>query len=175
MRPEKEPLYRKENKLVRNYRGDKGGDFRHERHSKKMKEFEGSHRSMGGNKQRGLDYTPLYRFLVSRVGRDWDEVYSEAHSRLDKDEPIFLIVALEPADRRDAVRTGESSLWSGLYVDDNNILQKVNPDLTVDDFLQDCNCCTLTFNGQVAPRPEYLNAKPSDNTPQDPIKEPTES
>ena len=44
---------------------------------------------MHGIKQHGLDYTPLYKFLLFKVGRKWDEVYSEAIARLDKKNQFF--------------------------------------------------------------------------------------
>jgi len=49
--------------------------------------------SMHGRQQRGLDYTPLFFFLLSKIGQHWDEVYSEAISRLDRPDPIFWMVA----------------------------------------------------------------------------------
>lgn len=148
----KAPLYRKDNKTARGYRGDKGGDYRHARHTKQAhldEQNEITRQSIKSKVERGRDYTPLFRFLLSRVGKDWDDVYSEAISRLDKKEPVFWMVALHEEDRRETVRLGESSYWSGLYVDDSNLLQKVNPDFTKEDFCPYCTCCTHTFNGEV--------------------------
>ncbi len=54
----------------------------------------------------GLDHTPLYKFLLSKVGQDWDDIYSEAVAWLDKDEPIFRLVALQPEDGERYMRTG---------------------------------------------------------------------
>ena len=34
--------------------------------------------------QRGLDYTPLLHCMLSKVEQNWDAVYSEAHSRLNR-------------------------------------------------------------------------------------------
>jgi hypothetical protein len=100
MNRDKKPLWRKENKLALHYRGNTGGEFRYSRHTKGDKK-----EGMGGKKQRGVDYTPLFKFLLSKVGQNWDSVYSEAISRL-----------------------GESSNYSCLFVDDNGILQLVDPD-----------------------------------------------
>lgn len=95
-----------------------------------------------------LDYTPLYKFLLSKVGQDWDKIHSEAISRLDKEEPIYHLVALfNKSEEKDYVRCGESSYYSGLFVDENNFLQKVNPNLKNEDMYPSCNCCTHTFNG----------------------------
>lgn len=102
---------------------------------------------MHGKQRRGLDYTPLFMFLLSRVGSDWDSVYREAVERLDRPEPIFWLVALNEADRCAVVRLGESSYYSGLYVDEGGILQRVDPGLKPEDLTPTCTCCTHTFNG----------------------------
>lgn len=141
-------LYRKENKKVFNYKGNKGGDFCHSRNTKAMNGFEGTHMSMHGSKERGMDYTPLFKFLLSKVGQKWDDVYSEAISRLDKKEPIFWMVDLQPNENdKGVVRLGESSYYSKLTVNKEGVLIKVNPDLTTDTMFTSCNCCTHTFNG----------------------------
>lgn len=145
MKRDKKPLWRKENKIALHYRGDTGGEFRHSRHTKKD-----TKRGMGGKKQRGVDYTPLFKFLLSKVGQNWDSVYSEAISRLDKKDPIFWMVYTNlNAEMKDSFRAGESSQYSCLFVDDNNILQLVNPNLSINDFKPSCHCCTHTFNGKV--------------------------
>ncbi len=97
---------------------------------------------------RGLDYTPLFKFLLSKIGQDWDDVFSESKSRLDKTDPIFWMVSLNDNNNQDFIRTGESSYFSGLYVDENNLLQKCNPQLNPDNMEKFCNCCTHTFNGE---------------------------
>ena len=91
----------------------------------------------------GRDYTPLYRFLIARVGREWDQVFSEAKARLDRTEPIFLLVARTQEQRRDFVRVGESSYFSGLYVDEQGLLQRVNPLLRPEDMEPGCTCCKV--------------------------------
>jgi hypothetical protein len=145
---EKPKLYRKVNTRARGVRHDFGGDFKNSR-NKKRETLEQVKGTMYGKKERGLDYTPLFRFLLSKVGFNWDEVFSEAKSRLDKTEPIFWIVALTQDEKKDYVRVGESSYFSGLYVDDNSILQIVNPDLKARDLKPFCSCCTHTFNGKL--------------------------
>jgi hypothetical protein len=102
---------------------------------------------MHGTHQRGLDYTPLFRFLHSKIGQPWDEVFSEAVARLDKSEPIFWVVARHEYDRLDMVRVGECTYVSGLYVDDDGLLQCVNPQLSIEHMTPTCTCCTHTLNG----------------------------
>jgi hypothetical protein len=143
----KEPLFRKVNTRARNVRHDFGGDFRHERPSKVDVDFDVDHGSMHGRKRRGLDYTPLFKFLLSKVGEDWDRVFSEAVSRLDRPEPIFWMVALHEHEKRDYVGIGESAYYSGLFVDTDGRLQIVNPTLGPQSMAPFCSCCTHTFNG----------------------------
>lgn len=100
-------------------------------------------------KKRGLDYTPLFKFLLSKVGQDWDKVYKEAVERLDKEEPIFWMVAQEEGDLPDMVRLGESSYYSALYVDNTNKHQRIDPNLKAEDLIPFCTCCTHILNGVV--------------------------
>ena len=102
---------------------------------------------MHGKVHRGLDYTPLFRFLLSKVGKPWDDVHAEAVARLDKPDPIFWLVALPGQDRNDYVRVGESSYYSGLYIDDAGGLQLVDASLGPASLTPSCACCTHTFNG----------------------------
>ena len=125
---QKEPLYRKVNTKARNVHHNFGSDFKYSRHKKK-ETLEQTKGTMYGNKERGLDYTPLFRFLLSKVGSNWDEIFSEAKSRLNKTEPIFWLVALNQDDKKDVVRLGEATYFSGLYVDDDGLLQLSNPEL----------------------------------------------
>ena len=96
----------------------------------------------------GLDYTPLFRFLLTKLGLPWNETYSVAIARLDRSEPIFWLVALQAHEGQEFVRLGESSYYSGLYVDANGLLQIVNPSLNESSIAPFCNCCTHTFNGK---------------------------
>jgi hypothetical protein len=148
----KQPLYRSVNTQARNLHHRVGGNFRDER-----AEFKAGDKltgTMHGRKERGLDYTPLCRFLLSKVGSDWDAVFSEAASRLDKPEAVYWMVArtrmpwvTTEGKPRPYVRIGESSYWSGLYVDENNVLQLVDPTWTVERMAPTCACCTHTLNG----------------------------
>jgi hypothetical protein len=145
---EKPKLYRKVNTKARGVHHDFGGDFRDSRNGKRetLQQVKGT---MFGTKERGLDYTPLFKFLLSKVGSNWNEVFSEAKSRLDRQEPIFWIVALHEDEKKDYVRIGESTYFSGLFVDDNGVLQLVNPNLKAADMKPFCDCCTHTFNGKI--------------------------
>lgn len=145
---QKEPLYRKVNTRARNVHHNFGGDFKYSR-NKKQETIEQTKGTMFGKKERGLDYTPLFKFLLSKVGLEWNEIFSEAKSRLDKTEPIFWLVALSENAKQDVVRIGESSYFSGMYIDDEGILQLSNPTLKPTELKHYCECCTHTFNGQV--------------------------
>ena len=81
------------------------------------------------------------------MGEEWDTVFREAAARLDRPDPIFWLVARHEHERREMVRVGESSYYSGLYVDEAGILRVVNPDLRAEDMSPYCTCCTHTFNG----------------------------
>ena len=149
----KAPLYRKVNTTAHGVHHRTGGAFHEERHSAAVRNTEAAHLSMHGKKHRGLDYTPLFRFLLSKVGSSWNEVHAEAMSRLDRSEPIFWLVALRPQDEQEYVRTGEASYFSGLRVDDQGILQIVNRSLGPESLAPQCACCTHTFNGVRFTRP----------------------
>jgi hypothetical protein len=150
---QKEPLFRKVNTTARGVRHNFGGDFRRERNTKKEVNSEATRTSMNGKQQRGLDYTPLFRFLLSKVGTDWNAVHQEAVARLDKPEPIFWMVALHEHEKKDFVRMGESSYYSGLYVNEQGLLALVNPELGPEKMAPRCQCCTHTFNGKPFGRP----------------------
>jgi hypothetical protein len=145
---EKPKLYRKVNTKAKGVHHCFGGDYNDSRNSKR-ENLQQAKGTMFGTKERGLDYTPLFKFLLSKVGSTWNEVFSEAKSRLDKQEPIFWIVALNEDEKKDYLRVGESTYFSGLFVDNNGILQLVNPNLKAVDMKPFCDCCTHTFNGEV--------------------------
>jgi hypothetical protein len=142
---EKELLYRKVNTRTRGVWHQIQNDAKHDRNTK-----EGISSKMKNKKKRGLDYTPLYKFLLSKIGQDFDIVYSEAVKRIDKDDAIFHIVdKRSPEDiDKDYIMSG-NSYYSKLYIDDDNLLQYVNPNLKNEDFYPPCSCCTHTFNGKL--------------------------
>jgi hypothetical protein len=147
---QKQPLYRKVNtrtQLVDH--GFRGGEARWERHTKAGLNDERMRGSMHPGHRHGLDYTPLYRFLLSKLGQDWDEICAEARPRLQDPEALYHMVARRPDDESDFVRLGENSYWSGLRVTAENLLEKVAPDLTAEAIAPGCSWCTHSFNGVV--------------------------
>lgn len=146
----KAPLYRKVNTRTRMVHHNSGSDFRHDRNTKKQKESEQfgiKRQSIKGNVQRGLDYTPLFKFLLSKVGKFWTEIHKEAISRVEDEDKIFWIVAKNEDDKQDVVRVSDNTYYSGLYVDEQGLLQKVNPNFNNTQSLIFCSCCTNSFNG----------------------------
>lgn len=141
-----EPLYRKVNTKARNVHHQFGGDAKYERHTKK-----GMSKSMHGKKERGLDYTPLFRFLLSKVGKPVDEVYSEAIPRLDSSEPFWWMVAKDENEINEWGYFGvdESTYFSQLIIDENGLLQISKPEVTNEKIQPSCPCCTHTLNGRV--------------------------
>ena len=145
---EKKPLYRKVNTRTWGVRSnDYSGEYRHLRHTKAEITSDALRSSMHGTRQHGRDYTPLFRFLLSRVGERWDDVFSEAVARLDRPEPIFWMVALRESEQKEFVRTDEARYFSGLFVDDQGLLAPVAPELTAENMPTFCRCCTHSFNG----------------------------
>jgi hypothetical protein len=142
----KKPLYRKVNTQTHGVPHAVGGDYRTDR--TRDAASDASRGAMHGRARRGRDYTPLFRFLLSKVGQPWDDVFREAVGRLDDREPIWWMVSLNCETAREIVRLGESSYFSGLFVDDEGILRAVNPDLKAADLSPSCTCCTHTFNGE---------------------------
>lgn len=143
----KPPLYRKVNTTAHGAHHARGGAYRDERNTKKQERDETARQSMHGHRNRGLDYTPLFKFLLSKVGKKWDDVYSEAVKRLDRPDPIFWLVARHEHERQQYVLIGESSYYSGLYVDSEGLLQLVDPAVGPASLVPQCRCCTHTFNG----------------------------
>ncbi|PPT76175.1 hypothetical protein XaplCFBP3122_10565 [Xanthomonas arboricola pv. populi] len=140
-------LYRSVNTRTHGVKHGIGGEFRHSRNSQKSTSSEVARESMNGRLKHGRDYTPLFRFLLSKVGEPWGQIYAEAKSRLDTTDPIFWLVARYEEQREEFVRVGESSYFSGLYIDEDGVLQLVNSNLRSKDMTPFCVCCTHTLNG----------------------------
>lgn len=142
------PLYRKENKvsLSNKYNVSTGSEYRYQRHSKAFLNDDRNHKSMTSGKY-GYDYTPLFKFLLSKVGSDWDKIYAEAKARLNDPEPIFWMVALQESERRSIVRLGDSTYYSRLFVDDDGILAIVNPNISSTELPDPHPGETISFNG----------------------------
>lgn len=166
----KKPLYRKVNRRTHGVRPGHGGEARWHRNTK-TEAAEIAHgatrKGMRQGLQHGLDYGPLFRFLLSKVGEDWDAVYAEAVSRLPSEEPIFWIVARSERDMRDVICVGEGTLFSGLYVDGDNRLARVAPDIGIEDIEPYCPCHTHSFNGEVVTNP-CRNPQFGDGDPKEP-------
>ena len=146
---QKKPLFRKVNTRARNVRHNFGGEARWDRAATKTVTDDTTRGSMRSDRQNGLDYSPLFKFLLSRVGDDWDDVYSEAVRRLDKPDPIFWMVSETRDDRHGIFCISESTHFSRLFVDENSRLQILDPSITVETQKPSCSCCTHTLNGVV--------------------------
>jgi hypothetical protein len=150
---QKPHLYRSVNTRTHGVNHGSYRAYRYERHTKKEQRALSTHGSMHSHQRHGFDYTPLFRFLLSKVGHPWDQVFSEAKSRLDRPEPVFWMVALHESDKQEYVRTDENSYYSGLWVDEAGLLQKVNPRLTPEQMKPFYDGYTHTFNGVVFAQP----------------------
>jgi len=141
-----EPLYRKVNTRAHNVHHSFGGDAKYNRNTKK-----GMSKNMKSGVERGLDYTPLFRFLLSKIGKPVNEVYSEAVSRLDSPEPFWWMVAKDETEVSDwgYFGIGESTYFSQLIIDENGLIQISKPEVTNEKLFPSCDCCTHTFNGRV--------------------------
>lgn len=137
-------MYRKVNTKARGVHHHFGEKYKHTRGTK-----QGGTPKMKQGVMRGLDHTPLYRFLLSKVGQPYSQVHSEAVSRLISAEPISHMVINDIEGDCGYFGAGESSYYSTLYVDDNGILQIVDPDVNENTLEPSCHCCTHTFNGKV--------------------------
>ena len=134
------PLYRKVNTTAHGVHHFHGDDYKNYR---KRDTAIGMRQGI----RRGLDYTPLFKFLLSKIGHPWNEIHQAAIARLDHPDPIFWLVAKNVEQQQDIVRVGESSYYSGLFIDDSGLLQVVNPDINETSLVPSCHCCTHTFNG----------------------------
>lgn len=145
-------LYRSENTTTRHHSSNPGAEYRWERNRKKAcDELLATRETMHSEQKRGRDYTPLFYFLIKQIGKPWDDIFSEVCGRLDTTEPVFWLVALHEHQQQDLVRIGESSFYPGLFVDENGILQQVNPSISGKDVVVTCRCCTHTYMGEPVP------------------------
>lgn len=145
-------LYRSENTTTRHHSNNPGGEYRWERNKKRASDEDLPLRaSMHGKQHRGRDYSPLFNFLLSKIGQRWDVLFSEAVKRLDRSDPIFWMVAQHEHQQRDIVCCGDFSFYPGLFIDARGLLQQVNPQITAEDLPVTCRCCTHTFIGVPVP------------------------
>lgn len=157
MNKQPKPLYRKWNTRVLSpsyWLNLWGGDYRHER-SKHKNDFETTKLPMKKNRGAGYDYTPLYQYLRSHVGENWNDIYSKILPRLPdtkEGREAWTIFVLQPGEKvRPLVRYGPRSMFSALYIDEKNLLQVVDPTVGV----EHCNAPygkdfpeTYTLNGK---------------------------
>ncbi len=141
------PLYRKVNTTAHRVRHNHGGEYRDQATRGGDLEALPLHESMQGSQRRGLDYTPLFKFLLSKAGQPWASVLAEASRRIDRPDPIYWLVRSAPEASANYVRVGESSYYSALHVDDHGILRISDPSLGPSSLAPGCRCCTHTFNG----------------------------
>lgn len=146
-------LYRRLNTRARHLRCYvPGKDAKNDRNTKG-----GIGRSMHGG-DHSIDFTPLYRFLLGSVGKEWAPVYSEAINRLgDHRDAIWHIVIEDHTRHRmrygnsmwaGIARIGDNSMYSKLTVDEDGILRVYDPTIKNEMIEPSCACCTHTFNGK---------------------------
>lgn len=100
--------------------------------------------------QLGWDYTPLFKYLLSKVGQPWNDVYKDIKPRLNSIIPIYWMVNRykNKEDLLGYIRVGQSTYYSSLYVDDKGLLQYVDKSINEHTLEPSCKCCTYTFNGK---------------------------
>ncbi len=143
-------LYRSRNTRTHGLHHERGSEYRYQRTRDKSSDAQ---RGPMRGVNHGRDYTPLFKFLLSKVGQNFDAVFSEASARLDTTEPVFWMVARIPSERKDVVWFSYNSWYSGLYVDESGLLQKVNPHFGPEHVKFACKCCTHSFNGSPIRQP----------------------
>lgn len=143
------PLYRKVNTRTHNvHHAQTAIDASWLRGKKPSARNEKAQKTIKQGVRHGLDYTPLFKFLLKKVGEPWSKVHQEATARILSEEPLWWMVARPGTEERRVIRTGESSYWSGLRLNADGILERVDPLLRLEDLHPNCPCCTHTFNGQ---------------------------
>ena len=125
-RNREKPLYRKVNTKAANVHHGFGKDFKNSRNTKKS-----SGNKMKQGVKRGLDYTPLYKYLLKQVGGNWDEIYSKIKSRILDDDCIWYMVAKNKEEASETCGISESTYFSGLFINEQGILEITNPDLNI--------------------------------------------
>lgn len=136
------PLWRKNNR-------DKRVMKSHSKYDKNKKN--GVKHSMSSHKN-GRCFKPLYNFLLSSVGKNFDVVRSEALRRIESCDAarLYDIISRDTdTENIEAItRISESSTFSTLYIDSDNILRVAHPEICNEHISPTCYCCTHTFNGK---------------------------
>lgn len=111
----------------------------------------GVRRSMSKTRSTMRDFTPLYQYLLSAVGEDFDMIKSHVYKRLEAQDRdvIWNMVATNDLQLNPdgIVRLTDNAYYSQLYVDNDNILKVYKPEVTINHLFPHCSCCTHTFNG----------------------------
>ena len=158
MNKEIKPLYRKRNTKVLNsgyWIWSSGGDYKYERHFYKN-DFETTKLSMKKNRGADYDYTPLYWYLRKHVGENWNDIYSNILPRLPNTKEgreAWTYFVNQPYEKNKLaiVSYGPRAYYSALYIDENNLLQIVDPTIGVEHFNATYGRDfpeTYTFNGK---------------------------
>ena len=153
MFPRKAPLYRKVNTTAHGVHHARGGNYRDQRNSKARGCSELPREGGPGRRGRALYHPSFFNCLLAPGGRLWLAVLGAGGRRLPPPDPIFWLVALHEHQRRPYVLIGESSYFSGMYVDADGLLQLVDPSMGPSSLVPLCRCCTHTFNGLPFTRP----------------------
>ena len=112
------------------------------------------------------DYTPLYKYLLKSVGCNWSDVFQYCQNKLNDTEPITKMVVNvnkrglvidNSFDKRNSFppifRVGPNTIFSLLFVDDNNILRYVDENYKVNKSIYYNE--SLTFNGKRVPMTKF--------------------
>lgn len=134
------PLYRKVNRKCLHCYDAKASHYRWQRNTKKENKLIEDSVSHGKMHKRPsiftshkYDYTPMIMYVLNRVGEDFDKVYSDVCKRIEGEGKVLFnkMVSKKPKEElNDYFRYGEGSYYSQLYVDDENKIQKINPNLS---------------------------------------------
>lgn len=159
MNSKMKPLYRKVNTTCL------GGKIYHGNNKKynrgKKESIKEKSKMKSGKQYHGLDFSPLYGFLRKNVGQNWSKLHSEIIQRIpkhNKQDPLedvvisyneFLEIEEENLKKEGYFRAGESSYYSKFYIDENDNLQYVCKELSVNNIVLSFSNFTNTFNGKV--------------------------
>lgn len=106
------PLWRKENKTSLQSCSvmDSGSDYKYTRNTKHEKDSN-KFRGKMSTKSYSRDWTPLFKYLLKSIGKDWNDVYLEIKDRIlplpnKKKNPIDLMVI------KDAYIGNDNNLYS---------------------------------------------------------------
>ncbi|RVR15362.1 hypothetical protein EOL35_26440, partial [Escherichia coli] len=77
-------LYCSVNTTTRHHSNNPGAEYCWERNRKRVgDELLAKRESIHGGQKHGRDYTPLFYFLIKKIGKSWNEIFSEVCGRLD--------------------------------------------------------------------------------------------